>query len=162
MIAVEESRNLIGLRVGRGILAGLAATLVLWILKLSKEWVPQLETIRFLDHVAEASSKATGLPDPLTSGWLWHLVIGTLIWGTMFGVMVPVLPGRQYWVKGMAFGVIAGILTMLMVMPLAGAGYFGMELTFADPLISLFYHIIYGLTLGMVYAVLVRRSTRIS
>jgi len=79
------------------------------------------------------------------------------LWGTLFGIMLPVLPGRRYWVKGIAFGVIAGMLTMLMVMPLAGAGYFGMDLTLLDPVISLVYHLVYGVTLGGVYALLAGR-----
>jgi hypothetical protein len=73
--------------------------------------------------------------------------------------MIPILPGRKYWIKGCAFGVIAGLLTMLMVMPLAGAGYFGMDLTLLDPVVSVIYHIIYGVTLGGVYALLVGRPT---
>jgi hypothetical protein len=48
---------------------------------------------------------------------------------------------------------------MLMVMPLAGAGYFGMDLTLLDPVVSVIYHIIYGVTLGGVYALLVGRPT---
>jgi len=144
-------------RIGISLVAGMAATVVLWILKLSQGTIPQLETIRFLDRVADATARATGLPGPLTHGWLWHLGIGVLLWGILFGIMLPVLPGRQYWVKGCAFGVIAGLLTLLLVMPLAGAGYFGMELTLLDPVVSLFYHIIYGATLGGVYSLLAAR-----
>jgi hypothetical protein len=144
-------------RIGLSLVAGMVATLVLWVLKLSRDTIPQLETIRFLDRFAEATAKATGLPGPLTHGWLWHLGIGILLWGILFGIMLPVLPGRQYWVKGSVFGVIAGLLTMLMVMPLSGAGYFGMDLTLLDPVVSLVYHIIYGVTLGGVYSLLAAR-----
>ena len=157
-----ESYHTIFQRIARSLIAGLVATAVLWVLKLSSGSVPQLETIRFLDRVAEATAKATGLPDPLVTGWIWHWVIGTLLWGTLFGIMLPVLPGERYWLKGCAFGVIAGLLNMLMVMPLEAAGYFGMELTYLDPLVSLFYHIIYGATLGGVYGLLAgRRSTTV-
>lgn len=152
-----ENYHTIFQRIARSLVAGLVATAVLWLMKLSSGSVPQLETIRFLDRVAEAIAKATGLPDPLMAGWIWHWVIGTLMWGTLFGIMVPILPGQRYWLKGCAFGVIAGLLTMLMVMPLAGAGYFGMELTYLDPVVSLVYHIIYGATLGGVYGLLAGR-----
>lgn len=155
----SESYHSIFERIGRSLVAGLVATAVLWVLKLTRGSIPQLETIVFLDRVADATAKATGLPDPLTHGWLWHLVIGTVLWGTLFGIMIPILPGRKYWIKGCAFGVIAGLLTMLMVMPLAGAGYFGMDLTLLDPVVSVIYHIIYGVTLGGVYALLVGRPT---
>lgn len=146
-------------RVGRGIIASLPATGVLWVLMRTTGFLPQLETIRFLDRVADAMATATGLPDPPMAGWLWHLVIGTLWWGTLFGIMLPILPGRRIWIKGIAFGAIAGMLIMLLVMPLAGAGYFGMELTILDPIVSLIYHIIYGVTLGGVYAFLLSRRT---
>ena len=152
----ESYQSIFG-RIGRSLSAGLVATVVLWILKFSSGTIPQLETIKFLDRVAEATAKATGLPDPLTNGWLWHLTIGTLLWGTLFGIMLPVLPGEKYWIKGCAFGVITGLLTMLLVMPLAGAGYFGMELTLLDPVVSLVYHIIYGLVLGGIYSLLAGR-----
>jgi hypothetical protein len=158
MSSSDESYHRIFQRIGYSITAGLAGTLVLWLLKLSKGSIPQLETIHFLDRVAEATSKATGLPEQLSSGWLWHLVIGTLIWGTLFGIMVPVLPGRSFWSKGTAFGVITGLLTFLLVMPLAGAGYFGMHLTLAEPVISLVYHVIYGVTLAAVYSFLAGRN----
>ena len=103
-------------RIGRSLVAGVVATGVLWVLKLTRGSIPQLDTIRFLDRVAEATSKATGLPDTLTTGWIWHWVIGTLLWATLFGIMQPILPGRTFWIKGVAFGVITGLLTMLLVM----------------------------------------------
>ena len=146
-------------RIGFSLVAGVVATGVLWVLKLSRGVIPQLETIRFLDRVADATAKATGLPGSLSHGWLWHLGIGILLFVILFGIMLPVLPRRRYWVKGCAFGVITGLLTMLMVMPLAGAGYFGMDLTLLDPVVSLVYHIIYGATLGIVYSLLAGRQT---
>ncbi len=152
-----ESYQGIFRRIGRSLVAGVVATGVLWVLKLSSGTIPQLDTIRFLDRVAEATSKATGLPDTLVTGWVWHWVIGTLLWSTLFGIMFPILPGRMFWYKGIAFGVISGLLTMLLVMPLAGAGYFGMDLTLWDPVVSLIYHIIYGVSLAGVYAFLQKR-----
>lgn len=154
MTTGDESYQGIFRRIGRSLVAGVVASGVLWVLKLSSGRIPQLDTIRFLDRVAEATSKATGLPDPLVTGWVWHWLIGTLIWATLFGIMFPILPGRKFWSKGIAFGVISGLLTMLLVMPLAAAGYFGMELTLWDPVVSLIYHIIYGVTLAGVYVLL--------
>lgn len=146
----------------KGIVAGLAATLVLWVLKLTRGAVPQLETITFLDHVADALASASGLPAVPAAGWLWHLVIGTLWWGALFGIMVPVLPGRREWVKGTAFGAIAAFLVMVMVMPLAGAGYFGMDLTLLEPIVTFIYHLIYGAVLGAVYGALNTRHTSVA
>jgi hypothetical protein len=160
MSASGESYEKVLQRARRGVVAGFAATVMLWLLKLNSEILPQLETIRFLDRVAEATASFTALPDPPMAGWIWHLVIGTLLWGALFGIMLPILPGRHYWVKGVGFGVMTGMLVMLMVMPLAGAGYFGMELTWLDPVVSLVFHIIYGVTLGAVYKLLLRLGAK--
>jgi hypothetical protein len=106
---------------------------VLWVLKLISGTVPQLDTVRFLDRVAEATSKATGLPDSLVIVWVWHWVIGTALWATLSGIMFPILRRRKLWNKGIAVGVISGLPTMLRVMPLAGAGYLGMDLNTMGP-----------------------------
>lgn len=146
-------------RIFKGIIAGLAGTVVLWILKLAGGAVPQLETIAFLDHVADSLAATSGLPELPAAGWLWHLVIGSLWWGALFGIMVPVLPGRRDWFKGTVFGAIAAFLVMIMVMPLAGAGYFGMDLSPLEPMITFVYHLIYGVVLGAVYGLLATRRT---
>ena len=49
---------------------------------------------------------------------------------------------------------------LLMVTPLAGAGYFGMHLSWLDPLVSMVYHVIYGVVLGTVYGILAKRRNR--
>lgn len=155
--AGEDYQQIMG-RIGRGVLAGLAATLVLSVLELTRGMIPQLETIRFLKNMAEVTANATGLHVLPMAGWLWHFTIGTLWWGALFGIMLPILPGHSPWIKGGAFGIIAGLLIMLMVMPLAGAGYFGMHLHWLDPVITMLYHVIYGVVLGFVYGFLTDRQ----
>ncbi|MGD8587307.1 MAG: hypothetical protein PVG22_00610 [Chromatiales bacterium] len=158
-LAASEDYHRIMHRVGYGLLAGLAGTLVLSLLELTKGLLPQLETIRFLEHVSVATAHVTGLPVLPMAGWLWHFTIGILWWGSLYGFMWPLLPGSRSWVKGVVFGVIAGLLVLLMVMPLAGAGYFGMHLTWLEPLVSMVYHMVYGIVLGAVYGMLTQRRT---
>lgn len=136
-----------------GLFAGLLATLVLSLLMLTKNFLPQLETITMLDGVLRVFLEASGeqsLPAPL-GGWLWHFVIGTLWWGALYGVIEPILPGNQPWKKGISFGIGGAIFVMLMVMPLAGAGYFGMHLELIQPIVTFVEHLIYGCVLGFVY-----------
>jgi hypothetical protein len=159
-VAADEDYHRIVQRMGYGLMAGLAATLVLSLLELTKGMLPQLETIRFLENVAVATANVTVLPVLPMAGWLWHFIIGTLWWGGLFGFMLPLLPGRRVWIKGAVFGVIAGLLVLLMVMPLAGAGYFGMHLSWLDPLVSMVYHVIYGVVLGAVYGILAKQRSR--
>lgn len=139
-----------------GIIGGLAATLVLSVLKWSSGTIPQLETITVLDNVATNLAENTGLPQIAFAGWVWHFAIGTLWWGTLFGIMAPIIPGRHFWAKGMVFGLVAAMLIMLMILPLEAAGYFGTEVEPLEPIITILYHLIYGLVLGIVYGRLIR------
>ncbi len=134
-------------------MSGLFATLVLALLLLTKDIIPQLDTITMLDGILRAFLNTLGEqapPAPL-GGWLWHFVIGTLWWGALYAIMEPILPGKLGWTKGMSFGFGAALFIMLMVMPLAGAGFFGMHLDAVQPLVTLVEHLIYGSVLGYLY-----------
>ncbi len=134
----------------RGMLAGLVATSVLSLLVAAKRWVPQLDSVTALDGLAHNVNLALGLPSPVT-GWVLYVAMGVVWWGWLFAVMAPILPGQRFWQKGFAFGVIAALLVWLMVMPLAGAGYFGLHLNPMQPLVTLVEHLVYGVVLGAVY-----------
>jgi len=139
-----------------GMAAGLAATILLSLLMLSKGWIPQLDPVTMLDGVARVVFRDLQLPVPM-AGWLWHFVIGTLWWGPLFAVMSPILPGRRTWQKGVSFGFGASALILLMVMPLAGAGYFHMNLSPMQPIVTLLLHLVYGAVLGAVFGRLASR-----
>jgi len=51
----------------------------------------------------------------------------------------------------MVFGVLAWGLMMVMVMPMAGAGFFGLSLGMMAPVMTLMLHLVYGAVLGSVY-----------
>ena len=63
----------------------------------------------------------------------------------------PYLPGGSHSVKGIVFGVGAWLLMMIVVMPMAGAGLFGMNLGIMAPIMTFILHVIYGAVLGAVY-----------
>lgn len=134
-------------KLAAGMLAGLIATAVLSILMVLKAAlgiVPELSMIALL---AEASARVLGTPRNLLVAWLEHLLIGTVLWGGLFALT------NDFWrqgqvVRGMQFALIAWLLMMVFLMPLAGAGVFGLELGIAAMLASLALHIIYGLVLG--------------
>jgi len=133
-----------------GVAAGLAATVVLSLLMLTKGWLPQLDPVLMLDGVAHAVFADLGLPVPM-AGWLWHFIVGAFWWGPLFAIMVPILPGQLMWQKGAYFGFGASLLIMLMVMPLAGAGWFGMKLSPLQPIVTLLLHLVYGAVLGAMF-----------
>jgi hypothetical protein len=138
---MTESNNVV-----KGIVAGFVATIVLSALMITKSMMglmPELNVIRMLASMMGANAQA--------AGWVAHILIGTVLWGTLFALVDPDLPGGSYWVKGVIFGVGAWLLMMVSIMPLGGAGLFGMNLGTIAPIMTLVLHIIFGAVLGGVY-----------
>jgi uncharacterized membrane protein YagU involved in acid resistance len=132
----------------KGFVAGFAATVVLsglMLLKSAMGLMPQLDVIAMLSRMM-----GTGP----TLGWLAHFMIGTIAWGGLFAVIEPRLPGGSLWVKGIVFGIGAWLVMMIAVMPMAGAGFFGMNLGMAAPVMTLMLHVIFGVVLGGAYGLL--------
>ena len=134
----------------KGVAAGFVATSVLSVLMLSKQWLPQLDTVTAMDGVARDMALAAGLPTPF-AGWLWHFVVGCLAWGWMYAIMEPILPGRRPWRKGLYFGITTTLLTWLIALPLTGAGLLGIQLSAEQHFVTLLQHLVYGMVLGIVY-----------
>jgi hypothetical protein len=81
----------------------------------------------------------------LLAGLAWALVYGAFIAHRLRG------PG---WFRGVAFAVVPWLLSLLVFFPAVGAGFLGLDLD-AGPLPivgNLLLHLIYGATLGTVYA----------
>jgi uncharacterized membrane protein YagU involved in acid resistance len=142
-----------------GVVAGFVATCVLSALMATRDWLPPLDTITVMDGIARDMALAFGLPTPY-AGWLWHFLVGCLIWGWMYAVMESILPGSRPWRKGLYFGFTVTLLVWLIVMPLAGAGMFGMQLSAEQPFVSLLQHLVYGVVLAVAYHRLAYSSGR--
>lgn len=130
----------------RGVIAGLAATIVLSALMLMKSamgLMPELDVIAMLGRMTGGGAAI---------GWLAHFMIGAVAWGGLFAVIEPNLPGDNFWLKGVTFGIGAWVLMMVVVMPMAGAGLFGVNLGMVAPVITLLLHMVFGAVLGGVYA----------
>ena len=134
--------------IGRGIVAGFAATAVLsamMVMKQSMGLMPELNPIATIAEMAGAGS--------LLVGWIGHLVIGTVFWGAGFAIVSPYLPG-SYWLRGSIFAAGAWLMMMLVVMPMSGSGLFGLRLGMMTPVATFVLHIVFGLVLGGVYSLL--------
>ncbi|MBL8593695.1 MAG: hypothetical protein JNK01_13505 [Devosia sp.] len=130
----------------KGLVAGFVATVVLSAAMVAKQMMglmPELD-------VATMLTSMLGLPD-VALGWVMHFMIGTVAWGVAFAVVVPYLPGSLV-MRGVLFGIAAWLMMMIAVMPMAGAGLFGLQLGIMAPLATLMLHILYGATLGAVFA----------
>lgn len=133
----------------KGMIAGFVATLVLsglMLMKAKMGVMPQLDPINMITTMMGASSPAVG--------WIVHFMIGTLLWGLIFAWIAPRLPGAMWW-RGMVFSVGPWLIMMAAMMPMAGAGFFGLSLGIGAPLMTLMMHLIYGALLGGVYGSLV-------
>ena len=141
---------------GRGIVAGLAATAVLSMIMVAKGMMGLMPE---LDVIAMLSSMMSTAP---VVGWIMHFMIGMLAWGLGFVAFNRFLPGRSDVAKGISFGVIAWAMMKFAIMPMAGAGLFGLKMGMAAPVMTLMLHVIYGGVLGFAYSKLGTSARKVS
>jgi len=136
-------------KITAGLVAGFVATVVLSVMMLAKGMMgvmPELDVIAMLSTMMGA---------PAAMGWLGHFIIGTVAWGGGFVLLYSLIPGGSALIKGIVFGIAAWFGMMIMVMPMAGAGLFGMAFGIMGPMMTLVLHVIYGAVLGIVFRMLV-------
>lgn len=142
----------------RGMIGGFAATVVLSLLMIMKAkmgLMPDLNVIAMLSGMAHAHMGVAASP---MVGWLMHFMIGTVIWGLLFALTYNVLPGGSAIGKGVVFAIGAWLLMMLIPMPMAGAGLFGMKMGMMAPVMTLILHLIWGVVLGWVFGALAKKT----
>jgi hypothetical protein len=128
------------------IASGVAATFaisVIMVMKNATHHVPEV-------HIAQTLAMFVG-SDHVLVGWAIHLFIGVVLWSLMFALFAPSLPGRSYVIKGAIFGAMVWLAMMVLYMPLAGAGLFGLHRGIAAPIMTLVMHLVYGVVLSGVY-----------
>lgn len=135
---------------GNGMLAGFVATVVLSALMLMKSQMGMMPQVNAIQMLTKMGATYAGLPLNPAIGWMMHFFIGTVMWGILFALLVPRLTGA-YWVKGVWFSVGAWLLMMVLAMPMAGAGFFGLNLGIGAPIATLVLHLIFGAVMGGTY-----------
>ena len=131
--------------ISAGFLAGFIATVVLSAMMVIKGMMgvmPELDVAAMIGMMMGAS---------VAVGWIIHFMIGTIAWGGGFALLYDVIPGGSAVGKGIVFGVAAWLGMMIMIMPMAGAGFFGMNMGIMAPVMTLVLHIVFGAVLGLVY-----------
>jgi hypothetical protein len=126
-----------------GVLAGMVATVVLSLLMVMKGMMgvmPGLDVVKMLAAMMGAG---------LAVGWAAHFMIG-IGYGIIFSWTENLLPGNAT-VKGMILGTLAWLMMMVAVMPMAGAGMFGLNMGVMAPVATLILHLIFGAVLGFTY-----------
>lgn len=131
-------------KIWKGLLARLAATLVLSALMVLKSMMgvmPELDSPMMIAGMM-------GSPGTQVLGWAVHFMIGVVGYGLGMALLNERLPGGSPTVHGVIIGVVGWLI---MVMPMAGAGLFGMNMGLMAPMMTLVLHLVFGAVLGWVY-----------
>lgn len=143
----------------RSVIAGFVATIALSVLMVAKAalgMLPGLDVIHMLGNMAH---NMIGVGGPAV-GWLMHFLIGSVLWGLLFAALIGVLPGQSVIRKALVFATGAWLLMMLIPMPMAGAGLFGLNLGPMAPVMTLILHLFWGTVLGVVFRALPTQPTQ--
>ena len=132
---------------GKGMAAGLVATIVLSALMVMKM---RMGIARELD-LPNMIAGMMGMPGQPLVGWAIHVMIGVVLYGVAMALLDARLPGHSSVGHGILIAVGGWVLMMGMLMPMAGAGLFGMKMGPMAPMMTLVLHLIFGAVLGWVY-----------
>ena len=127
-----------------GIISGFVATIalsIIMVIKTKMGVMPELNAIKMLAGMMGSS---------LVMGWVAHFIIGTLVWGILFALLVNKLSGGVM-LSAILFSIVAWLIMMIGPMPMAGEGLFGLNIGMMAPVATLMLHIIWGVVLGLVY-----------
>lgn len=147
-------------RLARGMAAGFVATLALSVLMIAKAALGVAPGLNAIALLTAAAAHHAGLPASPWTGWALHFLIGTVAWGGLFALLADGIRLQAFWVKGVAFGLGAWALMMVIFMPLAGGGFLGLALGPGTPVAALVLHLVFGGLMGAVYAGLRSRAAR--
>jgi hypothetical protein len=102
--------------------------------------------------------QACGLPALLGSTWEVSAGPASLavrtslgaLWGLVFGIVFPRVPGRGAVRRGLNFAVLPAVVTLAVIFPVLGHGTFGLDLGALTFVPVLLYHGAWGLSAGAV------------
>ena len=106
-------------------------------------------------HVARTLAGILGYPGTPLVGWMAFFILGMLVCGLLFAAVAPRIPVRSYLAKGLLFGVGSWLFMMLVMMPLAGAGFFGAVRGHVLALAAFVLNLSYWVALSLVYRYLI-------
>lgn len=129
---------------GKAMAAGFIATVVLSALMVMKNMMgvmPELDLARML-------SRMMGMPDTPAVGWVIHFMIGTVGYGAALALLHRHLPGESEIGHGMTLAFVGWLIMMVVLMPMAGAGFFALGMGWMAPMTTLVLHLVFGAILG--------------
>lgn len=131
-----------------GILAGLVATIVLSALMIMKGMMGLMPDVDIIAMLAGQMGGSAAM------GWVAHFMIGIVGYGLAYTLVFSKLPIGGHLVRGVALGLAGWASMMIVLMPMMGAGLFGMGLAsgIMVPVATMMLHVIFGAVLGLVYS----------
>ncbi len=136
--------------IGKGLLAGLAATVVLSALMLMKAMMGVMPAL----DIAKMLAGMMGSPDSPLLGWAAHFLIGVVGYGIAIALLGHRMGGSPT-ISGVIIGVVGWLMMMVVLMPMAGAGLFAMSMGAMAPVMTLVLHLVFGAVLGWTFGKLV-------
>lgn len=128
-----------------GLISGFLATAVLSMFMLAKSAMgvmPQLNMIIMLWRVTD---------QPKSVDWLIHFVVGTVLYGILFALLWPLLPGG-WLLKGIILGLVAEVIGGVTLLPAAGKGLFGANLGAKGVMMPVMMHQMFGIAFAIFYS----------
>lgn len=135
-------------RVVRGFVAGVIATMVLVVVMLARHALGLFPDLDVIPLIGAAAGELFGLPRTALTGWMLLFLIGA-VWGLIFGWIYDRIAGASRLVRGLVFAVAAWAVMMVVFMPIAGAGWFGLAGGIETPVVALIMHVIFGAVMGV-------------
>jgi hypothetical protein len=140
-------------RMFNGLLAALVATIVLSLLMVLKTKMGVMPDLNIIKMIAGTMGGGAAL------GWAVHFIIGVVGYGAAMAILNEHLPGDSPIWHGMIIGFLGWLIMMMMVMPMAGVGMFGLAMGPMAPMMTLVLHLIFGTVLGWTCGKLLSNST---
>jgi hypothetical protein len=144
--------------VSKSMMAGLVATGVLSVVILLVSLLPGVTPALVVLNVPKLIAAGLGLPEAPLLGWTMHFLTGVVIYGSAMAALSSGLAWNHHVGRGLLLGAMGWTLMMVWLMPVMGAGLFGIEFGFMTPVLTLALHLLFGGILGWVDGRMTRRA----
>jgi hypothetical protein len=142
-------------RVKKGLVAAVAAMVVVSILE-----VINMMAGPWFTPFPHILSYMMGMENNVAAGWIAHIVVGTVVLGSLFGIVYPKLPTDLPATKGIAFAVAAFAALIVVILLFGNPSVFSGSDGFMTVAWLLISNAIFGFVMGSVYGRLVDREKR--
>jgi hypothetical protein len=143
--------------ISKSMMAGLVATGVLSVVILLVS-LPGVTPSLIVLNVPKLIAAGLGLPEAPLLGWTMHFLTGVVIYGSAMAALSSGLAWNHHVGRGLLLGAMGWTLMMVWLMPVMGAGLFGIEFGFMTPVLTLALHLLFGGILGWVDGRMTRRD----